>query len=435
MFGYYCYDSCENHLEIISSNQSKNINLFDNVFYKEEHTIEYIKDYIIKALLDRGLSNIVIQLTKSCNLRCTYCSFTQNDGTGRLHENERVEMSTVRSVLDYVHSHSIDSNSMIVGFYGGEPFLNYQTMIEAIKYAESLFEGKDLLFSVTTNATLLSDDVLMFMEKHNISLTISLDGSKQIHDKNRVYTDGGGSFEQVKNVINNILHNYSDLTRRTAINMVIDPEISISEYQKIYEEIPGIVKMKIISSFVSDIGLKEKHFFSAKTLSEYEYEMFVERLHIVNEKAIRFSHNKRILETMIRQKLNHIKQHSISKASYPSGPCIPGYLKLFSDVHGNFYPCEKVSEIVPEYIIGNCKLGISLEKVQHLLQISKITKKECEHCWCFNLCQSCSRYCTDGKTISREVRLKNCDMFKKQAVDDLCWRASMMKYNEMEIDY
>ncbi len=79
--------------------------------------------------------------------------------------------------------HSIDRDRVSLGFYGGEPLLELDLIKECVKYAKKKSIGKELMFNITSNTTLITDEVLKFLYDNEFSLTVSLDGDRQAHDK------------------------------------------------------------------------------------------------------------------------------------------------------------------------------------------------------------------------------------------------------------
>jgi len=77
-------------------------------------------------------------------------------------------------------------------FFGAEPFCNYDVMKYIVE--KCVAEGHKWKFGATTNATLLTKDIVVWMKKHNFSVLCSIDGPKECHDENRVYHDGKGSW-------------------------------------------------------------------------------------------------------------------------------------------------------------------------------------------------------------------------------------------------
>ena len=74
--------------------------------------------------------------------------------------------------------------------------LSIHTLFQEIKRLhrdrQKTFDGKKISFSLTTNGTLITDEMINFLSEENIHLVVSLDGPKEIHDKSRVFADGRG---------------------------------------------------------------------------------------------------------------------------------------------------------------------------------------------------------------------------------------------------
>lgn len=72
-----------------------------------------------------------------------------------------------------------------------------------------------------------------------------------------------------------------------------------------------------------------------------------------------------------------------------SGMCTIGKHKLFVDVHGNFYPCEKVGETNKDFLIGNCIEGFDLKKCTDLINFTSLFSDRCLNCIAMRDCQMC----------------------------------------------
>lgn len=64
-------------------------------------------------------------------------------------------------------------------------------MKNCIEYMEENKGNKDVKYSLTTNATLLTDDMIDFFKRYGVEVTISLDGPKEIHNSNRITATSG----------------------------------------------------------------------------------------------------------------------------------------------------------------------------------------------------------------------------------------------------
>ena len=105
-----------------------------------------------------------------------------------------------------------------INFFGGEPLLMWDGIIEPLALWLREDYGKPFKLSMTSNCTYMTEDRLAFMKKYDIGLLFSLDGAKETQDYNRPFHGGRGSFDALEPLIPEILAAYPDMTlRMTAI--------------------------------------------------------------------------------------------------------------------------------------------------------------------------------------------------------------------------
>lgn len=82
---------------------------------------------------------------------------------------------------------------------GGESLLNTAAIQKTIECAERFqsSSNKSVQTWLCTNGSLLTKDFVRFLDKHNVSIGISIDGEKNAHDANRVYPNGQGTYDDV----------------------------------------------------------------------------------------------------------------------------------------------------------------------------------------------------------------------------------------------
>ncbi len=130
---------------------------------------------------------LVLNVTHACNLACKYCFAAEYA------ERNTMDMETARQGVNL-----LDKNSFIkISFFGGEPLLAWELIQDVISYAEGLAaqRRKGRQFHITTNGTLITPEKARYLRQHNVSLLVSLDGPKQIHDAARPTKKDGGSFD------------------------------------------------------------------------------------------------------------------------------------------------------------------------------------------------------------------------------------------------
>jgi len=162
--------------------------------------------------LHEGITSLTLEVTEACNLRCRYCIFSGGYTNWRSHGRRRMSDVTALGAIDLYLDHCKDSDTVMVGFYGGEPLLNFDLIRRCCDYVKSRERDnrkhRDIRFSLTTNGTLLTDEVLEYLIHNNFSLSFSLDGPREVHDRYRVSADDRGTFEVVFQSIQRIYKEY-----------------------------------------------------------------------------------------------------------------------------------------------------------------------------------------------------------------------------------
>lgn len=141
------------------------------------------------------VKSLCLHIAHDCNLRCGYCFA----GTGAFGGRRALMPPEVgRQAVDFLIAHSPRRHGEI-DFFGGEPLLNMETVRQVVAYARQRERetGRIFKLTLTTNATVLNDDVIRFLNDNDISLVLSLDGRRQVHDRMRPYFGGQGSYDTV----------------------------------------------------------------------------------------------------------------------------------------------------------------------------------------------------------------------------------------------
>ena len=78
-----------------------------------------------------GLSQLILELTEKCNLRCKYCIYNEGYEQFRNFDYKNMSWDTAKKSIEYACSHSGDE--VLITFYGGEPLLNYDILKKSIE--------------------------------------------------------------------------------------------------------------------------------------------------------------------------------------------------------------------------------------------------------------------------------------------------------------
>ena len=138
---------------------------------------------------------LTLMVTQECNLACRYCYITTKPEYMTLETGEKAIERAVNSVKK--------GGLLELGFFGGEPFLASDKIVSLIKYAKELTKEKsiNLTVPITTNGTILNDEIWSIITKPFVYLSVSLDGRPETHNRNRYFPNKEGSFDIViKNV-------------------------------------------------------------------------------------------------------------------------------------------------------------------------------------------------------------------------------------------
>lgn len=160
-------------------------------------------------------TNIVLKVASRCNLNCTYC-YVYNKGNDSYKLQPKImSTKTQKEVLEKVKKHceKYKIDNFLIIFHGGEPLLAGIDFYENfIKMYKTIFENSDveLNFSMQTNGVLLNDDLTTKLKNLNIQIGISIDGTIQSNNKNRIFHNGKGSYDDIVNGFDSVKRIFGD---------------------------------------------------------------------------------------------------------------------------------------------------------------------------------------------------------------------------------
>jgi uncharacterized protein len=153
----------------------------------------YVTDHVPEPFPVHAIS---IAVAQKCNLGCVYC-YAKGGAFGSEPKNMPAEIAlkAVENLIQGVEP----GEKVNIAFLGGEPLVNRPVLRAATERALALgaARGVKVNFSITTNGTLLADEDAAFFEQHGFAVTISLDGVGEVHDRQRPYRNGRGSFDAI----------------------------------------------------------------------------------------------------------------------------------------------------------------------------------------------------------------------------------------------
>jgi len=168
----------------------------------------------IREKLMREVKGITLNVTNNCNLACKYCPICNNNANAKIVHRKNMEKDVALSAVDFFfrHSERVRGKEKIISFYGGEPLLNMEVIRACVEHVRIKYNEyyKNIHFVISTNGTLLDDDIVHYLVDNKIGLQISIDGPENVHNENRLFKNGTGSFEIIIKNLERIQKKFKD---------------------------------------------------------------------------------------------------------------------------------------------------------------------------------------------------------------------------------
>ena len=425
----YLFSTFENHPFLTVINDIYNFQEFYDVLWKKKTLNVPTKSEIKDHLYRYGFQEMILEVTQTCNMRCKYCIYSEMYELSRNSSSKKMKWDIAKAAIDLYFNYLKEGESYnpkrraTIGFYGGEPLLNFPLIKKCVEYTKA-YNHFNSFFTITTNGTVFTDKIIDFLIENNINIIVSIDGSKEEHDRKRVLADGCGSFDIVmKNVKKIMDRNYQVL----AI-MVYDWKTDFLKEQKFFDrkDVPQIIFVNPVS-FVP--GCKYYTQFSAEDIKKFK-EM-LRNTHEYWFKELRNSEKKEkasVVETYMLMRIMKMPNNTIVPNKPPSihytGSCVPG-TKMFVDCEGAIHTCERIN---PHFSIGHISTGLDFNKIQKIITgYHENILKTCEKCVIKHICEQC--YAIFGRKGILELDPAICKGHIESKIESLTLAYSSMEVN------
>ena len=334
---------------------------------------------------DGMAKNITLIVTKDCQLACKYCYLVGKNA------KERMSFEIARQAIDYILGHEDDfrEESVIWDFIGGEPFMEIDLIDRICDYLKSEMYRRNhhwfnsYRFSFSTNGiNYHTDKVQAFIKKNasHLSIGITIDGTKQKHDLNRIYKQKStdeeerGSYEDVVKNIPLWLDQFPGGATKVTISSADIPYIKESVLH-LYSL--GIHEVNINCVF-EDVW------------HEGDDLLFEDQLMQLADAIIDGDYYTDYACSFYSESIGKPMDRVLDNQNW----CGAGRM-LAVDAAGNFYPCTRFAgyslrEKRP-IIIGNVRDGIDKNKLRPFLTLDRLTQspQECIDCEVASGCAWC----------------------------------------------
>lgn len=258
-----------------------------------------------------------------------------------------MDQSIAFKAIDWFFEHSGNEKKLRVVFFGGEPLMNFPLMKEVAAYAKSQAEAnqKSVGFEITTNGTLITEEVIRFFMDYNIVPCVSFDGPGEVQDLQRPFVNGKGSYSQTVPRIRLLLEYIPETSCRATWIKSTDPAIVMQGLRDI-----GFKKIMLVPvSMAPDLtcntysdSADDEYLPFIRTFAEESHDL----LRLIRERdpaGIRQVITDTVLWNLTERVVGKMKKDT---------PCGAGRELVAVSAIGDLFPCHRFTGY-PGYKIGD----------------------------------------------------------------------------------
>ena len=355
---------------------------------------------------------------RTCNMGCKYC-FAGNGEYGNDPCKQKF-FSTEKYLEGFNKALEIYKSGVErIDFFGGEPLLNFMEIKEFVPVVIKMCREKGMqrpIFSMTTNGTLIDEEIASFLRKYHFRISISVDGPKRINDSARLFK---GSMESAYESVKRCTQLLKNMGVLFNISVTIN-NYHLKEYKK--GSFPEMIEE------ISDLGYENVSFVPAVTETEelnISSKDSLEKLDVFTRDLINYYFDKicegetRMIPSLLILPIIQIAKHEYMRN------CSAGKSFLW-DTDGKAYPCQMFCND-KEFCIGSLEEGISEDAVKNFLTYNREQTKECMDCIAKNVC---SVWCKGIQYLSNHDIYKVCNercVFQRAIVEESVLRLAYLR--------
>lgn len=364
-----------------------------------------------------GTSLHIIVVTLRCNMNCIYCHASSK---GADEKEFDMDKETAKKTVDFIFQSP--NKAITVEFQGGEPLLNWDIVKYIVEYAKEKNKAakKDLEINIVTNLTTIDEDKMNYLIDNNLGICTSLDGPKEVHDYNRIYSKGS-NYEQVVSWIQRFNEEYKKQgLKNKRINALVTLTRKSLDYPKeIIDEYIKLGLSDIHLRFLNKLGIA-KQAWPKINYSVDEYLHFWKKsVSYIEELKKQGKYlNERIAAIMFNKINDEFDPNYLEMRS----PCGAAIGQLAYNYNGDIYTCDEARMIDDDlFRLGNVKNDaykniVTCDKACAVINASINDQYICDNCaykpYC-GICPVCN-YAEQGNVIGKITQTDRCKIFKNQ---------------------
>ena len=337
-----------------------------------------------------GLTFII---THECNLRCTYCYET-------LRDKQYANIEKIKEIISiYLNNPAL--GSVTIDFFGGEPWLKFDLIKEVCEWTWSQSWKNNYIFFTTTNGTLIHGEIKDWLRLHKEQFCcgLSLDGTKETHDKNRC-----NSFDRID------IQFFLECWPNQAVKMTISPQ----SIETLCKDI----------KYIQNLGFKldGTNFAEGFDWTDTKY---IKILSKELEKLVDFylKHPDYEVAPILNMRLQNCESRAKTRKW-----CGTGSNMAVFDIDGREYPCTFFTPMT-----FNEDRLLEIKDID-FKDDEKFVDEDCyKNCYFYNICSNCygANFLATGKVNKRDK--SHCNLLKVRAYYAAALMANRILQNKDKI--
>lgn len=184
------------------------------------------------------VDTVLLKVASRCNIDCSYCYVYHMGDFGWLSQPKIMSLETCEAVGNALWDLAENNgHQFAVILHGGEPLLMGEAGLSVLFATLRRSIPSSYAISIQTNGTLITNDILDLCDHYNVTISMSLDGPRHIHDRNRVGFDSLGTFDQVMSGLRRLRSHAAGDRLFTGVLAVVDPSSDPVEVYEFFKEL------------------------------------------------------------------------------------------------------------------------------------------------------------------------------------------------------